>query len=264
MLNLLSETTQYNPTAIFAELSAAYTSIADDAALGTFSVRNPWNQLAVNNDNLLLDGWLSTNYVDLMDGTTLTYSDPRLPLTASLTQFGDYRGTKNGAGRVGSGTADEESYISLTGFYSSTNSKLFIITYEEMKFIEAEAALRSNDRPRAYTAYLEAITANMNKMGVPAAQRDAYLANPLVAVGAAALTLGDIFREKYKALFLMPVSWDDARRHDYAYPGFTLPDNVTQPPAFVRRLMYPAVEISRNGANVPDINSNRDRLWWDQ
>ena len=125
--------------------------------------------LAVDNAALNLDGWLSKNYVDAMTGTTYGIFDPRLPLTASLTKFGDYRGTRNGGDRVGTGTDKEESYISLTGYYSSENSPLYIITYEEMKFIEAEAAFRSNDKPTAYAAYIEGITANMNKMGVSAA-----------------------------------------------------------------------------------------------
>jgi hypothetical protein len=263
LLNQLSETSQYNPQAIFTELAAAYTSTADEAFITTFSVRNPWNQVAVNNDNLLLDGWLSEQYVDAMDGTTYGFADPRLPLTASLTQFGDYRGTPNGKGRTGTGTTNDESYISLDGFYSSENSPLYIITYEELKFIEAEAALRSGDNTRAYNAYLEAIRANMNKMGVSATARDAYINNPQVSVGAANLTLEDIFREKYKALFLMPVTWDDARRFDYAYEDFDLPLNAMTT-TFIRRLVYPSVETSRNAANTPDVSDVTQRLWWDQ
>ncbi|MGZ5219804.1 MAG: SusD/RagB family nutrient-binding outer membrane lipoprotein [Chitinophagaceae bacterium] len=263
LLNQLSKTQQYNTTAIFAELAAAYTSAADDAYITTFDVRNPWNQEAVDNAALLLDGWLSKNYVDAMTGTTYGIFDPRLPLTASLTKFGDYRGTRNGGDRVGNGTSKEESYISLTGYYSSTSSPLYIITYEEMKFIEAEAAIRSNDLPRAYAAYIAGITANMNKMGVTAAARDTYINDPSVSVGAANITLPLIFKEKYKALFLMPVTWDDARRFDYGYQGFQLPLNVVTN-TFIRRLVYPTVETSRNSVNVPAVADVTQKLWWDQ
>lgn len=264
LLNQLSKTSQYNTTAIYTELSAAYTSTADDAFITTFDVRNPWNQEAVDNAALLLDGWLSKNYIDAMNGTTYGIFDPRLPLTASITKFGDYRGTRNGGDRVGNGTSMEESYISLTGYYSSTNSPLYIITYEEMKFIEAEAAFRSNDLPRTYAAYIEGITANMNKMGVAAAARDTYINDPSVSVGAANITLGLIFKEKYKALFLMPVTWDDARRFDYGYQGFQLPLNVATS-TFIRRLVYPStVEVSRNSANVPSVSDVTQKLWWDQ
>lgn len=263
LLNQLSDTNQYNAANVLAEVDAAYASNAHDAFITTFTVRNPWNQVALNNQNLLLDGWLSEYYVDLMDGTTLTLADPRLPLTASITRFGDYRGTRNGKGRTGSGTTKDESYVSLTGYYSSPNSPLFIITYDELKFIEAEAALRSNNRPRAYTAYIAAITANMSKMGIAAADIATYLAHPSVGVGQDNLTLADIFREKYKAMFLMPVTWDDARRFEYAYPGFQLPLNVVTN-TFIRRLIYPSVELSRNSANVPDDADVTDKLWWDQ
>jgi hypothetical protein len=263
LLNQLSETGQYNAQAIFTELAAAYTSTAQDAFITTFTVRNPWNQLALNNQNLLLDAWLSEYYVDLMDGTTLGIVDPRLRLTADSTRFGDYRGTRNGKGRTGSGTTRNESYVSLSGYYSSPNSPLYIITYEELKFIEAEAAFRSGNKPRAYTAYLEAIRANMSKMGVTTDARESYVTNPAVSVGANNLTLNLIFREKYKALFLMPVTWDDARRNDYQYQGFQLPLNVVTS-TFIRRLVYPSVETSRNGANTPTVTDVTQRLWWDQ
>jgi hypothetical protein len=263
LLNQLSDTPQYSATSIFAELSASYTSEAQDAFITTFDVRNPWNQVALNNQNLLLDGWLSDYYVNAMTGTTFGIADPRLPLTASLTKFGDYRGTRNGKGRTGSGTTKDESYISLTGYYSSDDSPLYIISYDELKFIEAEAAFRSSDKPRAYAAYLEGIRANMDKMGVAPADRDAYINDPSVSVGAANLTLDLIFKEKYKAMFLMPVTWDDARRFEYQYKDFQLPLNVVTS-SFVRRLVYPSVETSRNGANVPSVSSVTQKLWWDQ
>ena len=262
LLNQLSKTTAYNPTEIFSELDSAYTSTTDDAFITTFDVRNPWDSLAVDNAALNLDGWLSKNYVDAMTGATYGIFDPRLPLTASLTQFGDYRGTRNGGDRAGTGTDNEESYISLTGYYSSENSPLYIITYEEMKFIEAEAAFRSNDKSTAYAAYIEGITANMNKMGVSAADRDVYINDTSVSVGEAKLTLAHIFKEKYKALFLMPVTWDDARRFDYAYKGFQLPLNVVTP-TFIRRLVYPTVETARNSKNVPAVTGVTENLWWD-
>jgi hypothetical protein len=261
LLNMVSKTPQYNPTAIFSALAASYTSTANDAFITAFNIRNPWNQVAVSNAALVLDGWMSEHFVLSMRDTLNGIADPRLPLIASLTRFNDYRGTRNGKGRVGSGTNRDESYISLTGFYSGTASPLFIITYEETKFIEAEVALRTNDRTRAYNAYLEGIRANMNKMGVAATARDAYVNNTRVSVGAPNLTIEIIFREKYKALFLMPVMWDDARRLNY--PGIQLPLNVIGN-TFVRRLVYPQVEATRNGANVPPVTSNTQRLWWDQ
>lgn len=269
LLNQLSKTPQYNPTNIFAALAAPYTLPSHSAFITTFAVRNPWAQAAVNNAGQSLDVWLSLHYVNQMrDTPTYVNPDPRLPLIASRTKpaFANagypYLGTRNGKGRVGTGTTQDESYLSTTGFYSSTNSPLYIITYEEMKFIEAEVAFRTNDKTRAYAAYLEGIRANLNKVGVSAADRDKYVNHASVSVGAAALTLRHIFTEKYRALFLMPVTWDDARRFDYQYTLFQLPLNA-KTTTFVRRLVYPSVETSRNGANVPAVTDVTQRLWWD-
>jgi hypothetical protein len=266
LLNQLSKTTQYNPTAILTELAAAYTSTAHDAFITTFNVRNPWAQAALNNAAQSLDVWLSQHYVNQMrDTPTYKNPDPRLPLIASRTKplFANagypYLGTRNGKGRVGTGTTQDESYLSTTGFYSSDKSPLYIITYEEIKFIEAEVAFRTNDKTRAYNAYLAGINANMSKLGVTTT---AYVNDPSVSVGAAALTLDLIFREKYRALFLMPVTWDDARRFDYKYMLFQLPLGA-KTTTFVRRLVYPTVETSRNGANVPVVTDVTQRLWWD-
>jgi hypothetical protein len=263
-LNQLSERTdKYSPTEIFAALANAYTSNTDNAALTTFQGNNPWNQVARNNANLLLDGWLSEQFVDALDGTSYGFLDPRLPLITNLTRFGDYRGTPNGQGRSGTGTTNDESVLTRSGFYSKDGSTtpLWLVTYAEMKFIEAEAAFRSNDKPRAYTAYLAAIKAHMDMMNVAPAARDAYLANPAVAVGSAALTLDLIFKEKYVAMFLHPESWVDARRFDYAYKDFTLPVNAALS-SFIRRSAYPVVETARNGANVPAVTL-LTKLWWD-
>lgn len=68
-LNQLSKTNKYNPTEILAAVASAYTSNADNAALTTFQGNSPWNQVARNNANLLLDGWLSEQFVDALDGT---------------------------------------------------------------------------------------------------------------------------------------------------------------------------------------------------
>lgn len=262
MLNHLSKTTQYDPNAILDALSHAYTSNADDAQVTTFDVRNPWAQAAKNNLAKLLDGWLSDQYVNAMNGNTYGILDPRLKLEASLTNVGDYKGTRNGKGRTGSGVNFDESYLLDNGYYSSDESPLIIISYSELKFIEAEVKLKKGDKPGAYAAYLEGIRSNMNKMGVPADQRDAYINDPSVSVGADNITIDLIMKEKYKALFLSPETFNDARRYNYQYAGFQLPLNVVTN-TFIRRLLYPSVETNLNGKNVPVTSDVTQKLWWD-
>jgi accessory colonization factor AcfC len=263
-LNQLSKTNKYNATEILAAVANAYTSNADNAALTAFQGNSPWNQVARNNANLLLDGWLSEQFVDALNGTSFGTEDPRLPLITNKTRNGVFRGTPNGAGRIGSGTNNEESVLqnTATSFYSKTGAALWLVTFAEVKFIEAEAAFRSNDRTRAYAAYLAGIRAHMDMMGVDAAARDAYISSPTVSVGATALTLAHIFKEKYVAMFLHPEAWVDARRFNYQYKDFSLPVGAALG-EFIRRAAYPLVEASRNGANVPEVTMTT-RLWWDQ
>lgn len=263
MLNHLSKTAQYNADNVLAALANAYTSNADDAQVTAFSVRNPWAQVARDNIALLLGGWLSDQFINSMNGTTYGVFDPRLPLEASLTRFNDYRGTRSGKGRVGSGINYDESYLVVNGFYTSDKSPLVIISYSELKFIEAEAKLRKNDKPGAYAAYLEGIKANMDKMGIAAAARDAYIGDVTVSVGATNISLDLIMKEKYKALFLSPETWNDARRYNYMYAGFKLPLNAVTT-TFIRRLMYPSIEENLNGKNVPKVTDVTQKLWWDQ
>jgi len=269
MLNKISKTGAYSAAAVLTAAGNAYQSNADDAQLTQFISLSPWNEIAVNNKNLLLDGWLGAQFVNAVNGTTYGFKDPRVGYMATLTKFNDYRGTVNGAGRVGTGTSKEESYIGTgtgktddTTFYAKPGAPLVLISYAEIKFIEAEAAL-ATDRGRAYAAYLEGIKANMEKMGIAAAAKTSYLSNPAVAVGSAALTKDLIFKEKYIALFLNPEAWTDARRYDYKYKNFVLPKNaLLQTP--IRRIGYPDTEKTRNGSNVPEVGSLADHLWWDQ
>ena len=263
LLNRLSKKSNYSPAAILDALSKAYTSNADDAQLTKFTGRSPWNQTAYNNTQLLLDGWMSEQFIDALDGTTYGVVDPRIKYITDTTKFGDYRGTPNGKGRTGTGTNKEESYLSVNnGFYSKSGAPLLLITYAEMKFIESEASF-ATDKTRSYNAYLQGIAANMDKMGIPAAEKNAYLSIPSVAVGVAAFTKDLIFKEKYVAMFLQPEAWTDARRYDYKYKDFTMPLNAVLP-TFIRRIGYPSTETDRNGKNVPAVSSLADKLWWDQ
>ncbi len=262
MLQRLTRKGSYSAAAVLSAIDSAYTSNVQDARIATFAVRNPWATVARNNAALVLDGWISDNLVKAMDGTRTGIFDPRLRRYTDTTRFGDYRGTPNGRGRIGTGTNREECYLTINNYYSADNAPLFIATFEEMKMIEAEAALRASNPVRAYTAYISGITAHMNKVGVAAIDRDAYLAHATIGVGQGNLTLADVFREKYIIMFLHPESWVDARRFDYGYNGFTLPQNslLNQP---IRRVDFPSSEQQRNSANTPAVASLLDKLWFD-
>lgn len=264
LLNKVSKTSAYNPTAVLAALSNSFTANADDASMATFKERNPWANVALANSQQSLGGWLSEQLIDAMNGTTFTVFDPRIEKITDKTINNVYIGTVNGAGNrlPGANTTKDECYISRNSPWTSDTSPLFIVTYAELKFIEAEAYF-STDKVKSYAAYLAGISANMDKLGVTAANRDAYLANPLVAVGAVALTKDLIFKEKYIVTYLNPEAWNDARRFDYKYKDFGMPANAALP-TFIRRLDYTQGERSKNGGNVPADVPRTTKLWWDQ
>lgn len=255
----------YNTAEVLAAVGAGFSSNADDAQVKFFEQRfNPWAQVAINNANLLLGGWISEQFIQALDGTSYPTVDPRLTLMVGKTNAGEFVGTPNGAGRGNAPEQGARSTLIPGQFYTSTLSPVLIATYAELKFIEAEAAL-GTDNPRAYAAYLAGIGAHMDMLGVAAADKAAYLADPSVAVGAGNLTLATIMKEKWVAMFLHPETWNDARRFDYAYKDMTVPANLNPDlnGQFIRRLAYPDSEVSRNGQNVPSVTL-LDRIWWDQ
>lgn len=264
-LNKISKKSSYNPTAVLSALDNAYTSNADNMTMSTFNGRNPWAQIARDNLGSLLGGWLGEQFINHLNGTTYGVFDPRLPKITDETVHGTYVGTHNGRGNHGNeaNTIWDECYISTNSPISGDDSPIFIMTYPELKFVEAEAALRASDPTRAYAAYLEGIRASMEQLEVEEDDRDAYLAEPSVSVGAGNLTLDHIFKEKYVATYLMFEGWNDARRYDYQYPGFKLPDNAVLS-NFIRRVPVPEDELNRNGENTPAMVSLDTPLWWDR
>jgi len=255
----------FSAAEVLAATAAGFTSNADNAEVIFFEQSfNPWAQIAINNEALLLGGWISEQFIEALDGTSYPVVDPRLPLMIGTTDAGEFVGTENGAGRGNAPEQGARSTLIEDQFYTRTVSPLLISTFSELKFIEAEAAF-ATDKPRAYQAYLRGIEAHMDMLGVATAAKTAYLAAPSVAVGASALTMDLIFKEKWVAMFLHPETWNDARRFDYAYKDFTPPANLNPNLGgdLIRRLAYPDSEISRNGANVPSVTLT-DRIWWNQ
>ncbi len=267
----MSGTSKFDADAVLAEAAQGIQSNAQNGDI-TYAttgpdVYNPWANVARSQESLILDGWISEQLADAMNGTTFGVVDPRMPFMFGDTDDGEFIGVENGAGRPsGVGVSGERSVLERGTYYASDGSDLLIITAAEVKFIEAEAHLANGDKDEAYAAYLDGIRAHMDMVGVDPTDRDAYIADPVVSVGAANIDLALIMKEKYVAMFLHPEAWNDARRFDYQYTDMTLPANHN--PAlngeFVRRLIYPDSETSRNLDNVPKNVTALSRVWWDQ
>ncbi|MFS4417048.1 SusD/RagB family nutrient-binding outer membrane lipoprotein [Maribacter sp. 2307ULW6-5] len=156
------------------------------------------------------------------------------------------------------GDPRKDSYMVTTDdgtslYYQNNNPNLFwaqfaspstLISYAEVKFLEAEALLRTGGDAR--TVLEEAITANMEFIGIGAADITAYLGT------VAGADLETIIVEKYKAMYgSNPVqTWNDFRRT--GFPELTPnPEGVngSNPSGVVpRRFLYPDSERLANNA----------------
>ncbi|HEX6227533.1 MAG TPA: SusD/RagB family nutrient-binding outer membrane lipoprotein [Chryseolinea sp.] len=266
----LSNTPEFDANAVLEAVSNGIMLNSENADI-TYSsagqdVYNPWATVARSQENSILDGWISEQLADAMNGKTFGAVDPRMPFMFSATDDGKFVGVRNGAGRgTGVGISGDRSVISRDTYYASDVSPILILTNSEMRFIEAEALLSLGEKPAAYDAYLAGIRAHMEMLGVAPAAIEAYINAPTVSVGATNISLDLIMKEKYVALFLHPETWNDARRFNYQYEDMTLPDNHNPElnGEYIRRQIYPDSETSRNAVNVPSVTL-LDRMWWDQ
>src|SRR5690606_20605005 len=151
-LNKITKKASYDPQAVLAALDNSYVSSDDDMKMGVFSGNNPWAQIAIDNLGSLLGGWLSTNLVNHLNGATYGIVDPRVGKITDLTVNNDYKGTPNGGGNQGplANTVHDECYISTNSPVTSEDAPVYIMSYAELKFVEAEAALRAGQIARAY------------------------------------------------------------------------------------------------------------------
>ena len=151
-------------------------------------------------------------------------------------------------------TTDGETFAGVEGlFWGQSNSPTPLISYWEVKFLEAEAIIRtSGTDANALVALQEAVRSNMLYIGVSTANIDTYV-NALTLTGTMEQKIETIITEKYKSLYgNAPLeSWTDFRRT--GYPNLTAnPDAVlsVNPSGIIpRRFLYPITERTTNGAN---------------
>jgi hypothetical protein len=205
-------------------LSNGFTSSADDAYLqfGDAATENaPWYQY--NNDRN--DIAVGATYVQYLD----TLSDPRKA----------YYGATLEAGHP----------------YFVPNQAHPILTYTEVKFIEAECRMQTEGATAAtHQAFLDGIQSSFDHLGIT---NTTYTQNPEVNPGASALTMDEIMLQKYLALFTDPEVFNDWRRT--GIPALT-PNTGSEVPV---RLPYPEDEINYN-SNCPATTTIYNKVWWDQ
>jgi hypothetical protein len=146
-------------------------------------------------------------------------------------------------------------YTAPTGglFWSSFDSPMPLISNTEVRFLEAEALLRTGNVSGAEEALAEAISSNMSYLGVDGADYVAAFGN-FLGLSTDEQRLQRIIEEKYFALFAQGSTeiWTDYRRT--GYPALVPnPQGVNggNPSGVVpRRFRYPFDEVRANGTNV--------------
>jgi len=185
-------------------------------------------------------------FLDELEAT----SDPRIPFYAAEDGDGNYTGSIPGG---------ENASASYPGDYQAAiDAPIVLMSYAELKFIEAEAAFQTGDGERAATAFKAAVAASVAKV-TGSANQDWLDAN-IETVDENSITLEMIMMQKRHALVGQVQLFSDWRRT--GIPTLTLAIGATKT-EIPRRLPYPQDETIYN-PNVPSIGSIIDPVWWDQ
>ncbi|MBV6647974.1 MAG: SusD/RagB family nutrient-binding outer membrane lipoprotein, partial [Cyclobacteriaceae bacterium] len=251
--------------ALDAIAAGTYTSNADDAKMGFGPEQaGPWFSFLTGTfgqNNIAL----CQTFIDLLrDRVAVGTDDPRAAFYFRDNGAGLYAGVPYGSiNKPGDATGVGDYINTLEG---TTN----IVTYTEVKFIEAEANFRLDNFPEAAAAYNEAVRSSI--LRVTGAADPAYEALYANEDAASIQTNGlqKIFTEKHIALFLEHEAWVDWRRSIPAgQPGTTsgipaLTPTTTNETSgvFPRRFLYPQSEVTNNASNVPAAVIT-DKIFWD-
>src|SRR5262245_45241278 len=257
--------------AVIAALGGALTGNADDADFlytGGAGARNPLYTCFE-----LRGTFVAAQYmVDLLRAR----NDPRIGVMFSPIPYDSIRGT--GTARVtypakpntfvgmqeGQSTFNDSTVSWIGPFFSTDSSRLSVVSYADQRFTEAEARFIVSGAAAADAAYREGIRANMQKLGVSAANITTYL-NSRPALNTLANPLEEIITQKYIANFLKIEAWDDWRRT--GYPKLVPVANAVLP-GIPQRIRTPGSELSNNinavtATGIPTgLEGMMVKVWW--
>ena len=185
---------------------------------------------------------MGATFVDLL----LATDDPRLPFYVEEDGDGNFTGS---VFRSQNGDASKPG-TNVAAFDASTK----LMTYSELKFIEAEASLALGQAAGAQAAYEEAIAASV--LRVTGEANTAWLDANINGVTA---NMEAIMTQKYIDGFGTNQPYADYRRT--GFPVLTLSPGavISEIPT---RFPYPQSEFDYNTQNVPSATL-LSKLWWD-
>jgi hypothetical protein len=225
-------------TQALAAVAGGFTSNADDFYVPFEDQnRNPIFQFMEQRTDVRM----SSTFVNAL----IDADDPRLPFYVAEDDNGDYTGSDPGT---------QNNNASKPGDYvAAFDAPTYLMTYSELKFIEAEALLMTGGAG-AQAAYEAAVAASV--LRVTGSANTAWLdAN----INGVAVTMATLMEQKYIDSFGTNQAYADWRRTGMPtidiVPGAVIPNIPT-------RFPYPQGELDYNGDNVPSFTIS-DKLWWD-
>ena len=198
---------------------------------------------------------VSETVFDLMN----SHADPRIDLWFGAVG-GEIVPAPNGladadqAGSIYSKPATDDFASKTDQKYLGATSSLPLLTFDEIKYIEAEALLRLGKLPDAHDTLMVAVRASLERAGVATTSIDGYISN-LEIDPKTDITLEDIIEQKYLSFWLyQPIE----AYNDYRRTGIPeLNNTVGEAP---KRMPYAQDEISAN-PNIQPI-STQQPIWW--
>jgi len=235
-------------------LAKAYTGNADDCKLVFGSAYNNSNPISQFEKERAKYMGANTTYLNMLKAT----NDPRISVYFAKSDTSTVSGVVKLA-YVGSAAGQKNSLASSMGVnYASSTSPVYLISYAEIKFIEAEASFQTNDIPRAVSAYNAGLKASLDREGVYDATW--FAANSITA---GAITLEKIMTQKYISSFLQVEVFNDWRRTGFPTLALASGAITTEIP---RRLPYAQDERLYNYENYKQYEklTITSRVWWDK
>jgi hypothetical protein len=262
-LNHFSNKSTYRPADVIADVDRAFVSNADDALLQYLATNNDDTNFWSRTRNNLTNFRQTQFVVGLMNGTVFPGAvDPRMSRMLAVAPDGQFRGLDINVVGFGALTTAQQpnnfyGYPGTGGLQQPSRyvfddrTRMPIMTYSQLQFVKAEAALRSGNRALALQAYTNGVSSHIDFVNarnldnnqaatqISAAEKAAFLANAaVVPTSPNTLTLTQVMVQKYIAQWGWGHNelWMDMRRYNYTgldpatgqpvYPGFTPPVNL--------------------------------------
>lgn len=219
--------------------------------------KNQWKDFEDNRANYIKMG---AYFVNLLEST----NDPRLKYFVAKDESGGYSG--NALGDI------ETTNTSKVGPAIASNKvPIGLVTFTEAKFIEAEIYKRKMMDSEAKAALEAAIRASINRVALTKnyfeendAEIDEIQATDIdsfVDTIVADLSLENIMRQKYVALFSSLEPYNDFRRTGFPQllPNPNAANSLTQIP-----VRFPTASTERlHNSNAIVVSDLTEKVWWD-